>query len=89
MATISTWPDPTWANSGADAAGRDALASKSLRQVTPSMGSGLLAHGVRRGNPAEAQKRLAVAERLLRLHRQLVHIIAADDKFDTARIEQP
>ncbi len=45
--------------------------------------------GRRHGNPAEAQKWLAVAERRLRLHRQLVHIIAADDKIDTARIEQP
>jgi hypothetical protein len=49
----------------------------------------LVAHGVRRGNLAEARKWLAVAERCLRLHSQLVHIIAAVDKFDTARIEQP
>jgi hypothetical protein len=41
MATLFTWPNPALANSGADAAGRDALASKSLRQVTPSIGSGL------------------------------------------------
>lgn len=48
-----------------------------------------VAHGVRRGILAEAQKWLAVAERYLRLHRQLVDIIAADDRFETARIEQP
>ena len=47
------------------------------------------ARGVRRGNLAEAQKRLAVAERCLRLHRQLVGIIATDDKLETARIEHP
>jgi hypothetical protein len=47
-----------------------------------------VAHGVRRGILAEAQKSLAVAERCLRLHHQLVDIIAADDRFETARIEQ-
>ena len=47
------------------------------------------ARGVRRGNLTEAQKWLAIAERCLRLHRQLVDIIAADDKLETARIEQP
>ena len=47
------------------------------------------ARGVRRGNLAEAQKWLAIAERCMRLHRQLVDIIAADDKLETARIEHP
>ena len=47
------------------------------------------ARGVRRSNLADAQTWLAVAERCLCLHRQLVDFIAADDKLEAARIEHP